>query len=138
MAQRINRGVQKVAKRREQEDAQEFLTFLLDSTHQELLKLRAMYGTEGESAAAPMKRKENKRKEKKRKEKKRKEKKRKEKKRKEKKRKRREKKEKKEKNRHFDLKPSIIPGCPALLHPTGFKHTFNDKTNLLLHGYYSA
>ena len=79
MAQRINRGVQKVAKQREQEDAQEFLTFLLDSTHQELLKLRAMYGTEGESAAAPMKRKEKKRKEKKRKEKKRKEKKRKEK-----------------------------------------------------------
>jgi ubiquitin C-terminal hydrolase len=53
MAQRINRGVQKVAKQREQEDAQEFLTFLLDSTHQELLKLRAMYGTEGDSAAAP-------------------------------------------------------------------------------------
>lgn len=50
MAQRINRGVQKVAKQREQEDAQEFLTFLLDSTHQELLKLRAMYGTEGSAA----------------------------------------------------------------------------------------
>lgn len=56
MAQRLNRGVQKVAKQREQEDAQEFLTFLLDSTHQELLKLRAMYGTEGESAAALKKR----------------------------------------------------------------------------------
>ena len=53
MAQRINRGVQKVAKQREQEDAQEFLTFLLDAIHQEQLKLRAMYGTEGESAAAP-------------------------------------------------------------------------------------
>ncbi|KAA6429327.1 MAG: Ubiquitin carboxyl-terminal hydrolase 24 [Trebouxia sp. A1-2] len=50
MAQRLNRGVQKVAKQREQEDAQEFLTFLLDSTHQELLKLRAMYGTEGSAA----------------------------------------------------------------------------------------
>lgn len=48
MAQRVNRGVQKVAKQREQEDAQEFLTFLLDSTHQELLKLREMYGTQGE------------------------------------------------------------------------------------------
>ena len=47
MAQRVNRGVQKVAKQREQEDAQEFLTFLLDSTHQELLKLRKMYGTQG-------------------------------------------------------------------------------------------
>jgi len=55
MAQRINRGVQKVAKQREQEDAQEFLTFLLDAIHQEQLKLRAMYGTEGESAVAPKK-----------------------------------------------------------------------------------
>ena len=53
MAQRINRGVHKVAKQREQEDAQEFLTFLLDSIHQEQLKLRVMYGTEGESDAAP-------------------------------------------------------------------------------------
>lgn len=52
MAQRINRGVHKVAKQREQEDAQEFLTFLLDSIHQEQLKLRVMYGTEGESDAA--------------------------------------------------------------------------------------
>ena len=48
MAQKLSRGVQKVAKQREQEDAQEFLTFLLDSTHQELLKLRAMYGSQGE------------------------------------------------------------------------------------------
>ena len=55
MAQRINRGVQKVAKQREQEDAQEFLTFLLDAIHQEQLKLRAMYGTEGEFAATPKK-----------------------------------------------------------------------------------
>ena len=55
MAQRINRGVQKVAKQREQEDAQEFLTFLLDAIHQEQLKLRAMYGTEGEFAATPTK-----------------------------------------------------------------------------------
>lgn len=50
MAQRINRGVHKVAKQREQEDAQEFLTFLLDSIHQEQLKLRVMYGTEGSAA----------------------------------------------------------------------------------------
>ena len=47
MAQKISRGIQKVAKQREQEDAQEFLTLLLDSAHQELLKLRAMYDTEG-------------------------------------------------------------------------------------------
>lgn len=51
MAQKLSRGVQKTAKHREQEDAQEFLTFLLDSTHQELLKLRAMYSTQGSSAA---------------------------------------------------------------------------------------
>ena len=47
MAQKLSRGIQKVAKQREQEDAQEFLTFLLDSAHQELLKLRAMYDTQG-------------------------------------------------------------------------------------------
>lgn len=47
LAQKISRGIQKVAKQREQEDAQEFLTFLLDSAHQELLKLRAMYDTQG-------------------------------------------------------------------------------------------
>ena len=47
MAQKISRGVTKVAKQREQEDAQEFLTSLLNRTHDELLKLRAMYGTQG-------------------------------------------------------------------------------------------
>jgi len=108
MAQRINRGVQKVAKQREQEDAQEFLTFLLDAIHQEQLKLRAMYGTEGESAAAPKKMKggggagqgrgcytfQRQRNE-------------------------------------------IIPGCPVLLPPIGFSHTFN-KTKELLYGYYIA
>ncbi len=99
MAQRINRGAHKVAKQREQEDAQEFLTFLLDSIHQEQLKLRAMYGTEGESAAAPKKRKGKKRKGKKRKEKKRKEKKRKGKERKGKDRKGKERKEKKRKDK---------------------------------------
>ena len=45
LAQKLSRG--KGTGQREQEDAQEFLTFLLDSTHQELLKLRAMYGTSG-------------------------------------------------------------------------------------------
>ena len=46
MAQKIARGPQ-VIKQREQEDAQEFLTSLLNCTHDELLKLRAMYGTQG-------------------------------------------------------------------------------------------
>lgn len=47
MAQKLARGVTKVAKQREQEDAQEFLTSLLNRTHDELLKLRAMYGVQG-------------------------------------------------------------------------------------------
>lgn len=47
MAQKLSRGVTKVVKQREQEDAQEFLTSLLNRTHDELLKLRAMYGTQG-------------------------------------------------------------------------------------------
>ena len=100
MAQRINRGVHKVAKQREQEDAQEFLTFLLDSIHQEQLKLRVMYGTEGESDAAP-----------------------------------------KTKGGGYTFQREcnkIIPRCPVLLHPTGFSHTFNDKTNLFLYGHYIA
>lgn len=50
LAQKLSRG--KGAGQREQEDAQEFLTFLLDSTHQELLKLRAMYGTSGREPRA--------------------------------------------------------------------------------------
>lgn len=49
MAQKISRGLTKVAKQREQEDAQEFLTSLLNLTHDELLKLRAMYGTQGQT-----------------------------------------------------------------------------------------
>lgn len=50
LAQKLSRGK---GPQREQEDAQEFLTFLLDSAHQELLKLRAMYGTQGKFLASP-------------------------------------------------------------------------------------
>ena len=56
MAQRINRGVHKVAKQREQEDAQEFLTFLLDSIHQEQPNAAVTVGPEGEVGASPKER----------------------------------------------------------------------------------